>query len=316
MGYPSKDEIGIVDQTTLDISQTLAAIPGAVSGYMHDEKRAFALPAPDKKTTPATIKVVAVEQKTKEGVSTLGKNKGQPYKSVVEENKMFETLYTLKFHSRCAFDVHNLFIGFADRLVKIIKNSDKHPYDDMGLPHFDMKDIKTKDTLSDILEPNGDKAVGDKSTVSISFRTSGGTFKHYYDFELNTYLPYGKEHVSFIETEFVVKSDRKLREDAALYKPEVNSFIEWFGRHLEIMLYTTYHILSDSRDSKLTNLRKDVLDFIDREMFSDLLSDDEDLRCFSFETHNNNKIPLQQDIRFDFNRYNSNKLESQTNPYH
>ena len=66
------------------------------------------------------------------------------------------------------------------------------------------------------------------------------------------------------------------------------------------MLYTTYHILSDSRDSKLTNLRKDVLDFIDREMFSDLLSDDEDLRCFSFETHNNNKIPLQQDIRFDF----------------
>lgn len=87
MGYPSKDEIGIVDQTTLDISQTLAAIPGAVSGYMHDEKRAFALPAPDKKTTPATIKVVAVEQKTKEGVSTLGKNKGQPYKSVVKAHE-------------------------------------------------------------------------------------------------------------------------------------------------------------------------------------------------------------------------------------
>ena len=50
MGYPGKDEIGIVDQTTLDISNTLAAIPETISGYMHDEKRAFALPAPDKKT--------------------------------------------------------------------------------------------------------------------------------------------------------------------------------------------------------------------------------------------------------------------------
>lgn len=213
---------------------------------------------------------------------------------------MFETLYTLKFHSRCAFDVHTLFIGFADRLIKIIKNSDKHPYSDMGLPHFDMKDIKTKNTISDILEPDSYRAIGDKSTVSISFRTSGGTFKHYYDFELNTYLPYEKEHISFIETEFVVKSDRKLREDAALYKPEVNSFVEWFGRHLEIMLYTTYRILSDSRDSKLTNLRKDVLDFIDREMFSNLLSEDGDLRGFSFETRGNDKIPLQQDARFDF----------------
>jgi hypothetical protein len=87
MGYPSKDEIGIVDQTTLDISQTLAAIPAAVSGYMHDEKRAFDLPAPDNKTAPATLKVAAIPEKTKTGVVMLGDKKGETYTSTVKAHE-------------------------------------------------------------------------------------------------------------------------------------------------------------------------------------------------------------------------------------
>jgi len=87
MGYPGKDEIGIVDETTLDISNTLAAIPETISAYMHDEKRAFALPAPDKKTAPATLKVVAVEQKTTTGVQTFGPNKGKSYSSTVKAHE-------------------------------------------------------------------------------------------------------------------------------------------------------------------------------------------------------------------------------------
>jgi len=89
LGYPTKEEVagGIVDNATLDISNTLAAIPESISGYMHDEKRAFALPAPDKKTAPATIKVAAIPKKTKTGVSTLGQNKGQTYTTTVEAHE-------------------------------------------------------------------------------------------------------------------------------------------------------------------------------------------------------------------------------------
>lgn len=83
LGYPSKDEISIVDNAKLDISNTLAAIPECISGYMHDEKRAFDLPAPDKKTAPATIKVVAVPKKTKTGTVMLGDKKGQTYTSTI-----------------------------------------------------------------------------------------------------------------------------------------------------------------------------------------------------------------------------------------
>lgn len=84
LGYPGKDEIGIVDQSTLDASNTLAAIPGAISGYMHDEHRAFAIPAPDAKTAPATLKVVDVPKKTKTGTIQLGDRKGEPYTSTIE----------------------------------------------------------------------------------------------------------------------------------------------------------------------------------------------------------------------------------------
>lgn len=83
LGYPGKDEIGIVDQATLDISNTIAAMPAGISGYMHDEQRAVDLPAPDAKTAPATLKVVAVPKKTKTGIIQLGDRKGEKYTSTI-----------------------------------------------------------------------------------------------------------------------------------------------------------------------------------------------------------------------------------------
>ena len=84
MGFPNKDELdGVLAATTLDMSNTLAVMPECISNYMHDEKRAFDLPAPDKKTAPATIKVVAVPKKTKTGTVQMGPNKGGTYTSTI-----------------------------------------------------------------------------------------------------------------------------------------------------------------------------------------------------------------------------------------
>lgn len=83
LGYPGKDEMDIVDQSILDASNTIAAMPGVISGYMHDEHRAFDLPAPDAKTAPATLKIVEVPKKTKTGTIQLGDRKGEPYTSTI-----------------------------------------------------------------------------------------------------------------------------------------------------------------------------------------------------------------------------------------
>ena len=47
-GYPSKDEIGIVDEINdFSMDNTLGAIPDIVSKFMHDEQRSFDIPAAD-----------------------------------------------------------------------------------------------------------------------------------------------------------------------------------------------------------------------------------------------------------------------------
>ena len=72
-GYPSKDEIGIIDEINdFDMSNTLECVPQIVSDYMADTGRKFDLPAPDKKTCPATIYTQHVPEETKTGVSKLG----------------------------------------------------------------------------------------------------------------------------------------------------------------------------------------------------------------------------------------------------
>lgn len=72
-GYPSKDEIGIIDEINdFDMSNTLECVPQLVSDFMADTGRKFDLPAPDKKTCPATIYTQHVDEETKSGVSKLG----------------------------------------------------------------------------------------------------------------------------------------------------------------------------------------------------------------------------------------------------
>ena len=66
-GYPTKEEINIVDDINdFDMSATLQQVPKIVSGFMHDEQRNFDIPSSDSKTCAATVKVVAVDEKTKE----------------------------------------------------------------------------------------------------------------------------------------------------------------------------------------------------------------------------------------------------------
>ena len=85
LGYPGKDEIGMVDdpKVKLTAAHTLTAIPGAIGSYMADTGRGFALPAPNDKTAPATLKTVDVEKKTKTGTVMLGDKKGETYKSTI-----------------------------------------------------------------------------------------------------------------------------------------------------------------------------------------------------------------------------------------
>lgn len=83
-GYPTKDEIGVVDEINdFDMSNTLAKVPEIVSGYMNTEERAFLIPAANDNTCDATVKVVAVDEKTKEGIIQLGGKAGEPYKSTI-----------------------------------------------------------------------------------------------------------------------------------------------------------------------------------------------------------------------------------------
>lgn len=82
-GYPSKEEIGILDEIKPDLTNTVSAIPQFVAGFMHDEKRAFEIPAADEKTAAATLNVVAVEETTKTGTITFGDKKGETYESTI-----------------------------------------------------------------------------------------------------------------------------------------------------------------------------------------------------------------------------------------
>lgn len=83
-GYPSKDEIDILDEIDPDVTNIASQIPNVVSGFMKDEQRSFDLPALDENTAPATINVVHVEEKTTEGIVTIeGPNKGEKWTSTI-----------------------------------------------------------------------------------------------------------------------------------------------------------------------------------------------------------------------------------------
>lgn len=84
-GYPGKSEIGILDEMDPDVTNTVSQIPEFVAGFMHDEQRAFDIPAADDKTAAASIQVVHVPEKKTEGVVTIdGPTKGQKWTSTVK----------------------------------------------------------------------------------------------------------------------------------------------------------------------------------------------------------------------------------------
>ena len=90
-GCPSKEEIGIIDTITdFDMSETLRVMPEIVVGFMRDEDRAFELPAADKKTAPASIRIADVEEKTHEGVIMLGDKKGETYTSTTKAHREYK----------------------------------------------------------------------------------------------------------------------------------------------------------------------------------------------------------------------------------
>lgn len=82
--YPSKDEVnnGILDGGELDMSHTLAAIPGAVTQFMSDTGRKFDLPAVYDGMASATIRIDDIPETTHKGVNQMGPHKGEPYESV------------------------------------------------------------------------------------------------------------------------------------------------------------------------------------------------------------------------------------------
>lgn len=83
-GYPTKAEISIIDDINdFDMSATISKVPELVSGFMKTEGRSFDIPAADKNTCAATIKVVAVDEKVKTGTIQFGDNAGKEYKSVI-----------------------------------------------------------------------------------------------------------------------------------------------------------------------------------------------------------------------------------------
>lgn len=83
-GYPNKDEIGVIDQINdFSIDNLAGEIPSMVSGFMKETERTFTIPAADENTCAATIKVVAVDEKIKEGTIMFGENKGETYKSTI-----------------------------------------------------------------------------------------------------------------------------------------------------------------------------------------------------------------------------------------
>lgn len=85
-GYPTKDEIGIID--TIDnftMENTLKHVPQIIAEYMRDENRKFNIPAPDGSCTEATLEIVHKETKTSSGVSKMG-GVDKPWESTIKEH--------------------------------------------------------------------------------------------------------------------------------------------------------------------------------------------------------------------------------------
>lgn len=88
-GIMTAEEISMIDNVDIDMSNTLALVPELVSSFMNDEDRAFTLPAPNPSTCSATIKMVDKDRETKTGTIQFGENAGKEYKTTIEAHTEF-----------------------------------------------------------------------------------------------------------------------------------------------------------------------------------------------------------------------------------
>ena len=96
LGCPNPDEVHdvVYNYNEYDLTPLAERIPNLVSGFMFETRTAFNLPAPNASTAPATLKVRAVDAKTKTGVVTIGPSKGKEYTSTTAAH---EEVYVKNF---------------------------------------------------------------------------------------------------------------------------------------------------------------------------------------------------------------------------
>lgn len=89
-GYPSKDEIGVVDECKdLTWDNTLKQVPNLVSNFINDTGRKFNLPAPNDNCASATIDIRTKAEKTKNGTTKLGGTE-KPWTKTIGEHDEFK----------------------------------------------------------------------------------------------------------------------------------------------------------------------------------------------------------------------------------
>lgn len=90
--YPSCEaELAIIDEINdFDVTPIAEQLPNAMSKYMAETGRAVNLPAPDKNTAPATLKLVHKYETVNTGIIQMGDKKGQPYESKVAAHDEFK----------------------------------------------------------------------------------------------------------------------------------------------------------------------------------------------------------------------------------
>jgi len=223
---------------------------------------------------------------------------------------MMKEAYKILFHIVDNVSlVHDMFNGYAARLVKMIKNIDHEPFCSRDLPRIDMTDIRVKFAESDIgrLEES-DRFIGDSSTVTISIKVDGTWYK-YYMFDLRTFCPYEND----IRCEMTVSYNSKIYEqvsarcgDSSTSFPDICLFTSFMRTNIEKYFYATYTIAYDSRMDSLARFRMESFEYLDRKIFKDYKENSEELRYFGYEklpseiTRDPNGIIMFEDIRYNF----------------
>lgn len=89
-GYPTKDEIDIIDTIEgLKMSNVAEQIPGVVGGYIKAEDRDFEIPATDAETCSVAISRKHVDEITKTGTSNMNGVEKEWSSTIAAHNEYF-----------------------------------------------------------------------------------------------------------------------------------------------------------------------------------------------------------------------------------